>query len=440
MDPQILLTRLKNLTLTLMGCGILNLAACKPRSSSLDSSTASSEGMLDELGLCPSDTYSPVGDYLDNIVATGNDINEDDLEGALADSEGYMGPCLSESNSGTSDGFGLVNPVAAGVAAEKVGQILWNPKVEKGLVYAAEQGRRIFKLRPQSRIPSTIMKTSRARIALNSEPSEINKIYPRIYLTGVNTLKVNSNFISHFIEQAQLPVANNMARDFNFIESLISKAEQALKTPNGLATLTSDIETLKLIQSKYKSLQYAFDIFENGIRGSKYTNKFTVILEHLQDALVKSSSEGVAKNLKLLKNLGNSEQVKKQIAMDLKNFTPMTPEDFIRWMEVRMRSLAAIARPNSQISAAEFHNSRKIVKAMVTLFNTARQSAQAGLDDTHKVLTTINGKMGIIEDQIAAGKLSVAKNQGVPISDELRGLIADVTSHTYFKAVWWPIK
>ena len=418
----------KNMTLTLMGCVILNLLSCKPRASSLDSSTASGD-LLNELGLCPSDSYSPVGDYLDDLTVTGKDINEDDLEEALADSEGYMGPCLGDSNPGPSDGFGLaVNPVVA----EKVGRLLWSPKVERALVFVGEQGNKLFRLRSQTRIPSTIARTSKAKMVVEFDPADFTKIYPGAKMLRMTSISVDASFISRAFELARGPVANSMVRDFDFIESLISKAEKALKSPEGLASLAGDMKTLKSIRKNYKALRFTFEQFEVSGTVPKYTDKFTVIMGHLQDGFVNSSPKEVAKNLKLLKKLGNSEQVKKQIANDLKSFTPKSPEQFKSWMNVRLRSLAADSEPGKKFLAGDYHKVRKQVSSMVTLLNAARQSGQAGLDDAYRVLTTINGKMGIIHDNLTAGKVTGAldyKNQIVEISPDIRNLIRQFVSN-----------
>jgi len=160
-------------------------------------------------------------------------------------------------------------------------------------------------------------------------------------------------------------------------------------------SLTSDEDLdLKMIRARLKQIRFAYAAFSSGHSYPPLTHKMTVKIGHLQDALKNGRQDLVKENAdKIIALLTKS----KKIQRELEDFQASSGSSFLTSIREEMDFMdRGIKKLESgQITAKDFHNMRKVISRLVSVFDTINTiQPSTHTDMVVKYLSTLNGIMG----------------------------------------------
>mgnify|MGYP001310487166 CR=1 FL=1 len=186
----------------------------------------------------------------------------------------------------------------------------------------------------------------------------------------------------------------------------------------------------KHARAKFKQVRFAKANFDKRHVYPPCLNLTTAVLGHLQDDFknghsVRTRARGVLACALL------SPVPFMLILRELRDFRPVSADGLREWTGDENRRLQNImAKP--ELTAREFHSTRKIISRRVSLYDTLRViTPSPALDQTSRFLATLNGLMGALHDKLVEEKARGARdynNEVFPmprnIRDRLTALVA----------------
>ena len=196
-----------------------------------------------------------------------------------------------------------------------------------------------------------------------------------------------------------------------------------------------DAAAFRDIRARFKQLRFAYLMFAQAHEYPEALHRITRVMGHLQDALKhgrRMRAAARALHLRLLVTPGSFAR----IVREMDGFEPSDRASFRTYLDREMGTIrTTLARP--LVSARRFHETRKVISRLVAMFDcvdTLEPSPEHRA--TVRYLSTINGLMGGLHDDMIARRLNGTQNyeaETVPladaVADRLRRLERAFRSH-----------
>lgn len=240
----------------------------------------------------------------------------------------------------------------------------------------------------------------------------------------------------HFPESLEVNLGKKEIQDFFDIHAELWRNGLDRKELRGLyekirageALSAPEEKSLKLIRARLKQLRFAFVAFGDGHEAPEAVDRLATSMGQLQDALKNGRLDIVRKKSDDVLDL-LSKKAMGEIDDEIDAFRPAKRSSFRDWVGEQIGELDhGLRRP--LVTGKGFHEMRKVISRLVAVydvFDTINPSREA--EQTIEILSTLNGKMGLLHDSLIAGKLNGALDYDedpMQIPNDIRTLLEEV--------------
>lgn len=161
----------------------------------------------------------------------------------------------------------------------------------------------------------------------------------------------------------------------------------------------------KHVRAKFKHLRFAFVMFSKQHRYPPVFHRLVIVMGRLQDAFKHAHPDETLRYAWVLR-LFLLRLPYALAKYDIDRFQPTTAMDFRVHVLGEMSTLGSSAS-HPELTSKEFHETRKIISRLVALYDNLRIVLPSAYhDQVTKYLSTINGLMGQLHDELIERKLS----------------------------------
>ena len=163
------------------------------------------------------------------------------------------------------------------------------------------------------------------------------------------------------------------------------------------------------MRAKIKHLRFAFVMFDNRHRYPRMFHWMTAVMGYMQDVL-KSPQNNSIKLVAWLAKLFLTKPIYAIANKEFDKFVPSTPENFRLYLAEGINFIASNL-VKDKVTSHEFHEVRRVISRLVAFYDCMYILYPS--DDQHAVLlylSTINGLMGSLHDDLIVAKLNKTQN------------------------------
>ncbi len=396
---------------------------CKP---STTTSQIDDFGLEQSINLCAADGYSPLEEYLDEHEAS-NSIVPEELQAAFDESDGYLAQCSSLDEKEASASLSLSG-------ASTLLRII--------AVKAGREGVRLLRSPVTGRIIKTHMPspaTLKGAVSRTMIEPLVEGKYTHIY-NGAAILKpVSFNPGANFAQQAfslsSQKLTSHLSGDMAMLANFLKKLKKAdIRSAKDLKEFKKEMSYFSDMRKRYKTSRFSFQAFDSTAMSPKVSEKLTVIIGHLNDAYDNSAVKSFNQDVDKLQTMFSKKDVEKEIALELERFSAKDSMQLKLWVKAQVAFLESHMVPGKELFAPEYHEVRKTAQRLVTIIDSARQVLKTEeFDDVLRVLSSINGKMGAVQDALTTSRVTIGtasyNNAKVIISDDVLKLIKNFVTN-----------
>jgi len=160
----------------------------------------------------------------------------------------------------------------------------------------------------------------------------------------------------------------------------------------------------KNIRARFKHLRFACVTFDEGHRYPFIFHCFTAVMGHLQDVF-KNQHQAAAGRAAILLRVLLTRLPYAWLSMEIGHFTPSTTEAFRGYVNSQIGFLRS-KLAQDEVTSQEFHDIRKVISRQVALYDNLKIVYPSDYHrDVSRYLSTINGMMGGVHDELIAKRL-----------------------------------
>lgn len=324
----------------------------------------------------------------------------------LEDSEGYLGECppseLSWLQPESESSLGLANPV----------QLL--DKTRKGIPAIVNAQGVIFDRIRRTVAGGADLVPAAERLAQKGakplDPLKYSKIYQGARIAARVTFKPSADLAQKGFSITSDKLLATLDDDLNFVRNLIKKLKKYdFEKKSDWRNFDDEMQRFTEIRVRFKALRINYMTLAEDSAVPKSVQKISVIMGHVTDDFEngRKALKSLDKNLKLLNKAIENDNTAALIRQDISAFKPKSSAEILAGMRERIRRIAEASSSDKKFLAPDYHEIRKEVGGVQTMITLERGIlGSTAYDDVLKVLSTINGKMGKVHDELTVGRVT----------------------------------